>query len=53
MSNPDGALPVAAIHSGDGFYTKFIDTVTDEDRLVQYKLFASRFEVTVPVVLRP
>jgi hypothetical protein len=39
----------AAIHAGDGYYAKFIDTITDEDRLEQYKLFASRFEISVPL----
>jgi hypothetical protein len=27
------------------FQTRFIDTITDEDRLPHYKIFASRFEV--------
>lgn len=43
----------AAMLSGDGYYPKFVDTVTDEDRLEQYKLFASRFEITVPLLPRP
>lgn len=35
----------AAVHFGNGYHVKFIDTITDEDRLEHYKLFASRFEV--------
>jgi hypothetical protein len=27
------------------FQTRFIDTITDEDRLPHYKIFASRFEI--------
>ena len=27
------------------FQTRFVDTITDEDRLPHYKIFASRFEV--------
>lgn len=30
---------------GDGWAARFKETLTDEDRLAHYKLFASRFEV--------
>ncbi len=31
--------------AGVYFQTRFVDTITDEDRLPHYKIFASRFEV--------
>lgn len=34
-----------AVKYGNGYLVNFIDTITDEDRLDHYKLFASRFEV--------
>ncbi|MBS3953639.1 MAG: hypothetical protein KGZ88_11885 [Methylomicrobium sp.] len=34
-----------AIHFGEGYSVMFVDTITDEDRLDHYKLFASRFQV--------
>jgi len=43
------AVLFAVVRAGqaEGVYlrTRFVDTVTDEDRLPHYKLFASRFEV--------
>lgn len=35
-----------ALRVGKGYRCKWLETVTDEDRLEHYKLFASRFEVT-------
>lgn len=35
----------AAVHFGNGYQVNFIDTITDEDRLEHFKIFASRFEV--------
>ena len=46
---PLDAVLFAVVRAGqaEGAYlrTRFVDTVTDEDRLPHYKLFASRFEV--------
>lgn len=33
--------------AGSGFGVRFIETITDEDRLEHFKLFASRFEAKI------
>ncbi len=38
---------VGRMKQGDGYRIKHLDTITDEDRLSTYKLFMSRFEVTI------
>ena len=43
----------AALATGEGWSAAFVDTVTDEDRLEQYKLFASRFEIQWPAAPTP
>jgi hypothetical protein len=34
------------LKTGDGYAIEYVETITDEDKLTAFKLFAARFEVT-------